>query len=647
MHPDLQRRTGHIVTIQVPTVPGMLSSARQFRSPRTETPVSEMSESCSETRIELAQLRPAKGRVEKNLERVRNAIAEASGEVDLLVFPECVLSGYFVEGGVREVARRPEEIASGLGTHGPNAPDVVMGFYEQGRGATYNSVVWFEHGPEGYQVVHCHRKVFLPTYGVFDEARFVAPGSGFRAFNTRLGRVGMLVCEEMLHSIAPTVLVLDGAELLVVVAASPARDFRPQGGKPGNLYLWDLAGRSAAIEHGVHVVIAHLVGSEGGKVFPGGSTVYLPGGEIGPRGPLFEEGSIRVALDRTKVAHERARSPLLSDLRDHIPHLLSSFERVVRESGGGWLAGPVSASAEADPPEVEVAQIETLGGGEVPLSGLPDPHDVSRLEMDLPLLERALVSFLRDEIVSRRGFHDVVVGVSGGVDSAVSLFLAARAFGPEHVHGLLLPYSISSPDSLEDGRAVLEAAGVSGRTIEITGAVDAYIAAEERDLSDLRRGNLAARVRAVILWDQAARLGALPLGTGNKSERLLGYFTWHADDAPPVNPLGDLFKTQVWALARHLGIPERVIEKAPSADLVEGVDDEHELGVGYPVADRILFWLLEGYTTNDLLRAGFDQVAVDRVSAHLEGTHWKRELPTVAMLSASSIGEFYLRPVDY
>jgi len=267
--------------------------------------------------------------------------------------------------------------------------------------------------------------------------------------------------------------------------------------------------------------------------------------------------------------------------------------------------------------------------------------------MDLPLLERALVSFLRDEIVSRRGFHDVVVGVSGGVDSAVSLFLAARAFGPEHVHGLLLPYSISSPDSLEDGRAVLEAAGVSGRTIEITGAVDAYIAAEERDLSDLRRGNLAARVRAVILWDQAARLGALPLGTGNKSERLLGYFTWHADDAPPVNPLGDLFKTQVWALARHLGIPERVIEKAPSADLVEGVDDEHELGVGYPVADRILFWLLEGYTTNDLLRAGFDQVAVDRVSAHLEGTHWKRELPTVAMLSASSIGEFYLRPVDY
>lgn len=610
-----------------------------------------MSESCSELRIELAQLRPAKGRVEENLERVRNAIDEARGEVDLLVLPESVLSGYFVEGAVREVARRPEEIARALGSHGPNAPEVVMGFYEQGRGPTYNSVAWFARGTEGYEVAHCHRKVFLPTYGVFDEARFVAPGSGFRAFNTRLGRVGMLVCEEMLHSIAPTVLALDGAELIVVVAASPARDFRPQGGKPGNLDLWDLAGRSAASEHGVHVVIAHLVGSEGGKVFPGGSTVYLPGGEIGPRGPLFEEGSIRVALDRTKVDRERARSPLLSDLRDHIPRLLPSFERVARGSGGGGLAGPVSEGAEGavpEMPEVEVERIEEASGGtKVPQSGLPDPHDSSRLEVDLPLLERALVSFLRDEIVSRRGFHDVVVGVSGGVDSAVSLFLAARALGPEHVHGFLLPYSTSSPDSLKDGRAVLEAAGVSGRTIEITGAVDAYVGAEERELSDLRRGNLAARVRAVILWDQAARLGALPLGTGNKSERLLGYFTWHADDAPPVNPLGDLFKTQVWALARHLGIPDRVIEKAPSADLVEGVHDEHELGVGYPVADRILFWLLEGYSTDDLVRAGFEPAAVERVSARLEGTHWKRELPTVAMLSASSIGEFYLRPVDY
>ena len=151
----------------------------------------------------------------------------------------------------------------------------------------------------------------------------------------------------------------------------------------------------------------------------------------------------------------------------------------------------------------------------------------------------------------------------------------------------------------------------------------------------------------MILWDQAARLNALPLGTGNKSERLLGYFTWHADDSPPVNPLGDLFKTQIWSLARHLGVPDGVVDKAPSADLIKGVHDEDELGVNYGVADRILFWLLEGYPSDDLIRAGFEAAAVETVRGRLEGTHWKRELPTVAMLSASSIGEFYLRPVDY
>ena len=151
----------------------------------------------------------------------------------------------------------------------------------------------------------------------------------------------------------------------------------------------------------------------------------------------------------------------------------------------------------------------------------------------------------------------------------------------------------------------------------------------------------------MVLWDQAARLKALPLGTGNKSERLLGYFTWHADDSPPVNPLGDLFKTQVWALARHLGVPDAVIEKAPSADLIEGIHDEDELGVDYRMADRILFWLLNGYSAADLARAGFDSTAVEIVRTRLDGTHWKRELPTVAMVSASSIGGFYLRPVDY
>ena len=158
---------------------------------------------------------------------------------------------------------------------------------------------------------------------------------------------------------------------------------------------------------------------------------------------------------------------------------------------------------------------------------------------------------------------------------------------------------------------------------------------------------LAARLRSVILFDQSAKLGALPLGTGNKSERLLGYYTWHADDSPPINPLGDLFKTQVWDLARHLGVPDVIIDKPASADLVRGVHDEDELGISYHKADPILHWLLSGYTADELKRDGFPESDVDCVWSRLSATHWKRELPTVAMLSSTAIGEFYLRPVDY
>ena len=174
-----------------------------------------------------------------------------------------------------------------------------------------------------------------------------------------------------------------------------------------------------------------------------------------------------------------------------------------------------------------------------------------------------------------------------------------------------------------------------------------YVEQYEPDISPLRKGNLMARLRAVILFDQSARLHALPLGTGNKSERLLGYFTWHADDSPPINPLGDLFKTQVWALARHLGVPDVIIEKPATADLVKGVTDEDEIGVCYHDADPILNAMVRGYSPKELVRVGFDPEAVEIVWRRLQSTHWKRELPTVAVLSSAAIGEFYLRPVDY
>ena len=156
-----------------------------------------------------------------------------------------------------------------------------------------------------------------------------------------------------------------------------------------------------------------------------------------------------------------------------------------------------------------------------------------------------------------------------------------------------------------------------------------------------------ARMRMIVTFDLSARHMALPLGTGNKTERLLGYFTWHADDAPPVNPLGDLYKTQVRELAWHLGVPMEIIQKPPTADLVRGQTDEGDLGVSYESADVILHWLLSGYSAEQLTERGFTEADIATVRRRLEGTHWKRRPPTVAMLSATAIGDSYLRPVDY
>jgi NAD+ synthetase len=176
--------------------------------------------------------------------------------------------------------------------------------------------------------------------------------------------------------------------------------------------------------------------------------------------------------------------------------------------------------------------------------------------------------------------------------------------------------------------------------------VDGYLRSEP-DADNTRRGNVMARTRMIALFDLSAKLRALPLGTGNKTERLFGYFTWHADDSPPINPIGDLFKTQVWALARHLALPSEVVNKAPTADLVAGQTDEADIGISYARADEILNWLLHGWQDAELTSRGFTAAEVAVVRRRLDGTHWKRRPPTVAMLSTSAIGESYLRPVDY
>jgi len=275
-----------------------------------------------------------------------------------------------------------------------------------------------------------------------------------------------------------------------------------------------------------------------------------------------------------------------------------------------------------------------------------DPESDEPLAMNESLVADWLTEFIRDELVRRRRFERCVVGISGGVDSALVAYLCARAIGPDNVYGVRMPYRTSSRESLEHGQMVIDALGIHGDTVEITDAVDGYLQTEP-DADGRRRGNVMARTRMIVLFDQSEKRRALPIGTGNKTERLFGYFTWHADDSPPINPLGDLFKTQVWRLSRYLGVPEVIVGKPASADLVVGQTDELDFGITYAKADRILSYLLRGYASDRLESMGFDPGEVALVKKRVDGTHWKRHLPTTAMLSATSINDYYLRPVDY
>lgn len=276
-----------------------------------------------------------------------------------------------------------------------------------------------------------------------------------------------------------------------------------------------------------------------------------------------------------------------------------------------------------------------------------NPLSDDPLKINASLVASWLVKFLQDEMPRRRGIGKAVLGLSGGVDSAVVAYLAAKALGPDNVYAFRMPYKISSQDSLDHAQLVVDDLGINVRTIPITEMVDGYISNYEEDISPSRLGNVCARCRMITIFDQSAKVGGLPIGTGNKSERLFGYYTWHADDSPPINPIGDLFKTQVWQLARELGVPEAIIDKPASADLIKGQTDESDFGITYAKADRILHYMIQGYTREKLREMGFSHEDIAVVYKRVDGTHWKRRLPTVAMLSSTAIGEYYLRPVDY
>src|SRR6266487_3041544 len=641
-------------------------------------------------RLAVAQIRPSKGEYAANLQKIGGVLAQIAKldpPVDLVIFPETVPSGYFVEGGVRDVAVTAGTLFRDLTLEHEAAAappiDVAVGFYEVFQNHFYNSCLYaslgnaspgnassgnasLSHASLGHAspgnaslgnaspghaspgIKHVHRKVFLPTYGVFDEERFVERGRDIQAFDTRFGRVAILICEDAWHSITGTIAALQGAQLVIVPSASPARGtgMDEEGTRlPASVVRWERILRGIADEHGMWVAFASLVGFEGGKGFPGGSVVVSPAGEIVVRGPLFEEAVLTYDVDFEEITSARAEAPLLADLEVNLPHLIKNLGK--RETGSGKRK---ARAVEFDPATNGASGQSAIRN---PQSAI---HVVGRgveegdpLQIDADLARRWLTSFLKDEVVRRRGFTKGIVRLSGGVDSSLTAFLAVEALGKENMIGVRMPYRTSSPESLQHAQLVIDQLGIESLTIDITAAVDGYLSQVEKNgaADPTRRGNVMARERMIVLFDLSAKYKALPIGTSNKSERLLGYFTWHADDTPPVNPLGDLFKTQVRALARHVGVPEVILRKPPTPDLVPGQTTEGDFGISYDKVDRILYYLIRGMKPAEVVARGFTPEEVAKVAGRLESTHWKRRLPTVAMMSQTAIGEFYLRPVDY
>jgi NAD+ synthase len=268
------------------------------------------------------------------------------------------------------------------------------------------------------------------------------------------------------------------------------------------------------------------------------------------------------------------------------------------------------------------------------------------LSIDTEVVTDILLGFIRDE-VGKVGFERVVLGLSGGVDSALVAALAARALGPERVIPVIMPYRSSSPESEADARTVCAQLGLEPIVVDISAQVDAYF---ERfaDADRGRRGNKMARERMSVLYDMSWAHRALVIGTSNKTELLLGYGTIHGDMAHALNPLGDLYKTQVFAMARALDLPRRIVEKPPSADLWEGQSDEQELGFQYAVVDMLLYHLVDERRTREELRAlGFDDAFMDLVGARLRDNQYKRRLPIIAKLSTRTIDRDFRYPRDW
>jgi NAD+ synthase (glutamine-hydrolysing) len=544
-------------------------------------------------RVLVAQLDFVVGDISGNRDRIIETLGQARGRgADLAVFPELAVCGYPPE----DLLLRPSFLAANASAIAEIAGHsagltAVVGFAD-GSGGLYNAAAVLHDGALA-AVVH---KTFLPNYSVFDEERYFDQGQEVTLVNLGGVGIGVSICEDIWYPAGPPQLqALAGAEVLVNLSASPY--FRGKGRHRERM----LATRAA--DTGAYVVFCNLIGGQDELIFDGNSLVIGPGGEVLGRGASFHEDLFVVDLQPEEVFRRRLIEPRVRTAR--------RAERPPGNHREVALARPAPADR---PPLPERVPLE-------PLAGLAEIY-------------AALLLGTRD-YVHKNGFHEVVIGLSGGIDSALTAVIATDALGADHVVGVRMPSRYSSPSSLEDAAELAENLGIRLLTIPIDATFQAYLDMLEPSFEgrgpDVTEENLQPRIRGNILMALSNKLGHLVLTTGNKSETSVGYVTLYGDSAGGFAPLKDVPKTLVYALARWRNdqpeapvIPEDTLTRPPSAELRPHQLDADSLPP-YEVLDPILLaYVEEEKSMAQIVALGFDPAMVERVMRMVDRAEYKR-----------------------
>jgi NAD+ synthase (glutamine-hydrolysing) len=536
-------------------------------------------------RIALAQLDVVVGDLDGNVEAIVAALREAEGSgADLVVLPELAVTGYPPEdlllrpGFVKAAREAVEEVARAC-----TGTTALVGAPALDRDLANAAFVCAEGAVQGI-----YRKHFLPNYGVFDEHRYFAPGRELLLLELGDVLLGPTICEDVWQPGPPaTDLALAGATLIVNLSASP---FHVGKAEDREEMLVTRARDNAA-----YVAFCNLVGGQDELVFDGHSVVLDDEGEVIARAPGFEEALLVVDLDPTEALGRRLRDVRRRELERAREEPVAATTIV--------LPAPRAASATAAP-------------------------SVTPFAAELEQMRRGLVLGLSD-YVAKNGFRDVVIGVSGGIDSAVTAAIAVEALGADRVHSVSMPSRFSSEATRDDARAVSEALGVDFREIPLEQVVGTYHEALG-GLEGLAAENLQARIRGTLLMALSNTHGWLVLATGNKSEMAVGYATIYGDMVGGFAVLKDVFKTDVVRLARHLNeragrelVPVSTIERAPSAELREDQRDDQSLPP-YEVLDPVLEAYVELDRSREELETQFDPAVVERVLVLVDRAEYKR-----------------------